>query len=158
MPRASLRVMDEEKREVRLQHLRQCVPVSTPDQTPGPSLAYSASSYKFIIMWGQVPPPLPTPLLPDWSLSPFVARWAERSSRLFTCPCRLYNFLSSVQTPNFKDPGAHRQAPPCPGAIGLWPWPQQDLTGLPSRISMFPTVNTASIELLTRHILMPCCI
>ena len=57
VPRASLRDMDEEKKEVRLQHLRQCVPVSTPDQTPGPSLAYSASSYKFIIMWGQVPPP-----------------------------------------------------------------------------------------------------
>ena len=96
LSRASLRVMDEEKREVRLQHLRQCVPVSTPDQN---AWAFAGRDALSDLAGGP---------LPDWSLEkaslPSSLGRLKCSSSLLAYLCHLYCFFSSMQTPNIKDP------------------------------------------------------
>ena len=122
--RISLRVMDEEKKEVRLQHLRQCVPVSTPDQN---AWAFAGRDALSDLAGGP---------LPDWSLAkaslPSSLGGLKCSSSLLTYLCRLYCFLSSMQTPNIKDPGYTAKPP----------------VHLPHAIK--------PVELLTTHLLMPC--
>ena len=73
--------------------------------------------------------------LPDWPLAkaslPSSLGGLKCSSSLLAYLCHLYCFLSSMQTPNIKDPGYTAKPP----------------VHLPDAIK--------SVELLTRHLLMP---
>ena len=110
LSRASLRVMDEEKREVRLQHLRQCVPVSTPDQN-----AWAFAGIFDRIMRDALSDLAGGPL-PDWPLAkaslPSSLGGLKCSSSLLAYLCHLYCFFSSMQTPNIKDPDPGYTAKP----------------------------------------------